>query len=262
MDRAGRIIGSKVQRLLDSKDTLYAGITSSCCELLVDAYKIPLEKIYMIPLGADHLKFRPDEGLRKEFRDKLGISKDQYLVVNTGKMHPEKRVDVLIKAVGIAREKIPNIRMIQVGGGSNEHMAIIQRAIKEANVADIVQLIPAVENKELANYYRAADICAWTGSVTISMIEAASCGTSLLVVKTPGLEYQVSNGNAVVCEQNASSEDIAGGLIKLCTDDAYRLELGRRGRELVENRLSYEKLNKAFMSLYEGRPFNEYRWKR
>ncbi len=258
--RIGRWIGAKILGLLESKDICYVGITSECCRLMIDVYKVPPERVYMIPLATDHLWYCPDPQRRNAFRRKLGLDDKDYLVVNTGKILPAKRLDILAKAIAITRPKVPTIKMIQIGGGSKEHAQMIERTIEQLHVEDVVTMVPAVDHRDLADYYRAADICVWPGTVTTSMIDAAGCGTALVVTAAEGVEYQVSNDNAIVCRDKAEAEELADAIIALCLDDSRRLTLGRRGRELAEKRLNWQEVAKGFQELYEGRFDNQYRW--
>jgi glycosyltransferase involved in cell wall biosynthesis len=252
-DKIGRWFGKIIFKAISSEDACYAGITSASCRLMIESYGIPKDKVYMIPLGSDHRHYYPDLQLRKGFRKKLKLDDKDILILNTGKIRPDKRVDVLIRAVALARKRVPKIKMIQVGGGSKQDFEILKKTIEDEKVADIVFLHPAVEHLKLADYFRAADICVWPGVVTMSMIDASGSGVPLVVTRSEGIEYQVSNNNATVCSENAAPEEIADAIIDLCLNEAKRKEMGIRGRELVERYLNWEYITDKFQVLYEGR---------
>ncbi len=252
-DKIGRWLGSVIFKMVSSEDVCYVGITLASCRLMIESYRVPKDKVYMIPLGSNHRHYYPDPQLRKEFREKLKLDDKDILILNTGKIRPNKRLDILVQAVALTRRQVPEIKMIQVGGGVKQDFEMLKKTIEKEKVDDIVYLHPAVEHLKLADYFRAADMCVWPGVGTISFMDAAACGAPLIVTEGEGIEYQISNNNAIVCRENATSEEIANAIIELCLNDAKRKKMGIRGRELVEKYLNWEYIADKFQILYEGR---------
>ena len=58
-----------------------------------------------------------------------------------------------------------------------------------------ITIVSGVNNKDLPDYYNAADIACWPKHASLSSIEAASYGLPIIVTKT--VKERVKNGNGI-----------------------------------------------------------------
>jgi glycosyltransferase involved in cell wall biosynthesis len=68
--------------------------------------------------GIDHRMFRRDRSQESRARAELGLTPDDLVVGAVGRLEPQKRFDLLIRACAALRERRPTLRLIIVGDGS------------------------------------------------------------------------------------------------------------------------------------------------
>ncbi len=114
---------------------------------------VPAERILAVPNGVDVERFRPaaaDE--RAALRRSLGLPEGP-LVVYTGRLSPEKGVDVLVAAWPRVLARIPSARLWMLGDGAER--ARLGDAAHHAGVADTIALPGPVA--DVSPFVRAAD---------------------------------------------------------------------------------------------------------
>lgn len=82
------------------------------------------------------------------------------------------------------------------------------------------------------------------------LIEAAACGRAIITTDTPGCREIVRNGENGLLVPIKDSPKLADAIKKLIEDDHLRQKMGKRGRQIVENEFSLEKINTETLSLY------------
>ena len=81
-------------------------------------YGTPDAKIRIIPRGIDPQQFDParlDEAFMASFRKHYGLD-GRFVVLGVGRLTPLKGFDVLLRATGRVRERLPTIKTVIVGG--------------------------------------------------------------------------------------------------------------------------------------------------
>jgi glycosyltransferase involved in cell wall biosynthesis len=138
----------------------------------------------------DEMFQAPPDDAREAIRRALGISGPTLLTVK--RLHPVGGYDVLLSAFAVLAPHVPDARLFIAGSG--ELRQELERQAEAAGIASRVRFLGLVDNRELPNYYAAADLFvlpsrleSW-GTV---MLEALSCGTPVVATATAGaLEAQ------------------------------------------------------------------------
>ena len=236
------------------------GVTTDSSELANRVWGVPTEKIGMIPLGSDHRVFRHTEKGRKAVRRRLGLADDARVILFSGKIIANKKVMSLIEALPVVLARVPKAVLVLVGHPDTAYLAAMKSRAQELGVADRVLVCGAVKAVELPAWFSAADLACWPWEVTISMVDAASCGLPFLAPRNEGVEYQLSAGNGeFIDDMSLAPESFGNQIAALLSDPARLADMGARGRHLVETELSWDAVNDRFMELYEGGPVTGYR---
>jgi len=96
-------VKSLIRAMKDSIDLVIA-VSEYEKREAVRNYKFDPKKILVVPCPVDPQRFNP-KVQRLLVRRKYRINKDDFVVLYVGKLNPTKRVDVLIKAIGINKKK-------------------------------------------------------------------------------------------------------------------------------------------------------------
>jgi glycosyltransferase involved in cell wall biosynthesis len=236
-------------RIMKYGDKLIA-VADECVEFMKKNYKIPREKIEMIPLGADTGRFEYNEELRNEFRKNHSIGNDSVVITYTGKLTFDKAPHNIFLSLETIRNRITKkITVLLVGNMEKSYADFYE--IKRNAVRDWIDVIelPMMDNSGLPSVYSASDIAVWPIQPTASMIEAASCG--LPIIGSDTLKERYKNDNGIPVMKN-DIEGLAEALLTLVNDGALRRKMGKNGRDLIEKEMSWRIIAERFISFAGG----------
>ena len=163
---------------------------------LVRHYGADPERIEIITPGVDHNVFHPGDRVRA--RRHLGLGVDP-VVLFVGRIQPLKGGDLAVRA--LADVANPRTRLVIVGGPSGpdgaSEVAALHALVAELGLEHRVQFVAPQPHDQLADYYRAADVCivpSRTESFGLVALEAAACGTPVVAANVGGLRLLVDDG--------------------------------------------------------------------
>jgi D-inositol-3-phosphate glycosyltransferase len=162
--------------------------------LLGSLYGADPDRIDELPPGVDHRLFTP--GDRVEARKRLGHPGRRVLLF-VGRIQPLKGLDLAVQALA----EIDDAVLWAVGGPSGAdgpaELERVKRLAADLGVAERLQILPPRPHHELADYYRAADVClvpSRTESFGLVALEAAAGGTPVVAASVGGLRSIVVDG--------------------------------------------------------------------
>ncbi len=171
-------------------------------EDLINYYNADASKISIAPCGFNPAEFHVID--KKLARKKLSLSNDEIILLQLGRMVPRKGVDTVIRAVGRLTVKIKNIRLLIVGGESDEpdenitpEIGRLKKIAAEENVTAHVTFIGRRKRDVLKYFYAAADMfitTPWYEPFGITPLEAMACGTPVIGANVGGIKYSVKDG--------------------------------------------------------------------
>jgi len=151
-----------------------------------------------------------------------------------GRVAREKRIDVLLEALGRLRTRRP-VRLVVYGQGPQRDMlAALSRRI---GLADRVEWRGYCD--DVGDAYRSCDIvalCSPREASSNMTLEAMAAGRAVIVPRTGGMSELVGGGAWGVCVQPLDAEALARALDRLVEDDRLRRELGERARQAAADR--------------------------
>ncbi len=221
-------------------------------EELCNKYKIaPADKVKVIRLGFDLEKFLKCEKHKGKLRYELNIIQYCYLVGIVGRLVPIKGHKMFLDA---ARElKIRNeelkIKFIIVGDG--ELRRELEEYAKAIGLADDVIFLGW--RRDLDVIYADLDIVCLTSlneGTPVSLIEAQASGKPVVATDVGGTRDIVVDGNTAILVKSEDSEGFAKVIEELLNNEQKRIDFGMRGREIVKDKFSKDKLINNMEDLY------------
>lgn len=175
------------------------------------------DRVTAVPNGV-HPRFTPG-GERTEYPS----------VVAVGRLAPVKRLDLVIAAVGVARERIPGLRLTIVGDGPLR--GDLDRVVHELGAHEWVEFTGRIDDDELVGRYRRAWLVV-SGSLAegwgLSLTEGAACGTPAVATDIRGHRSSVVDGRTGVL---APPERLGHAIADVLADEALRSRLGEAAAE-------------------------------
>jgi glycosyltransferase involved in cell wall biosynthesis len=212
-------------------------------------WRVPEEKIRLIPNGIPLDRFTPGEG-DPELRARLGIPAGAVVVGTVGSLRPVKNFTRLLDACAAAGE----IHLLVIGDG--EERPALERRAAEPDLAGRVHF--AGYQADPAPWYRTMDVFALSSDseqMPLCLVEAMASG--LPVVST-----EVGDVRAMLpAEQGAflvavNGADTARGLgiriAALARDPESRRVLGELNRHRAERRFAFAAMCEAYREVYES----------
>jgi histidinol-phosphate phosphatase family protein len=226
---------------------------------LLRLYGADPERIRVIPCGFDPEEFGPaDKG---EARASLGLSADEWVVLQLGRMVPRKGVDDVVRGVArLRRDHGVTARLVVVGGESRDPDPAMTpeigrlRAVAEGEgAADLVTFTGSRGRSELRAYYAAADVFVttpWYEPFGITPVEAMACGTPVIGSAVGGVKTTVHDGVTGYLVPPKDPAALATKLAHLARHPELLREFGRQALRRACGLYTWQKVSTAIESLY------------
>jgi glycosyltransferase involved in cell wall biosynthesis len=158
------------------------------------------DRIRIVPNGVDEEFTVGDrQAARAAVRERWGI--DAPFVLHVGSIEPRKGLDVLVAAAARARARDAAWRLVLVGAPR----PMGQHTVDAARASGAVDLLGSVDDAELLDLYRAAEVLAAPAlyeGFGIPPLEAMACGTPVVIAGgSGGLEEISGPAASIVAER-------------------------------------------------------------
>lgn len=215
-------------------------------EIITGVYGINKE-VVLIDQGTDLNKFRFDEKWRIKLRENLQLKKNDFLIIYTGKVIPSKGVDILCAAFNLLGKKRKELYLLIVGNGEDEYLKKCISKI-DGNILDRVKFVDFQPEDELFKYYSASDLAVWPLQETLSMNDAMACQLPFIANNTLGAKTRISGDNALLYKKG-DIKDLAEKIEYIYNNPKLAKKMGRNGRKLAREKLSWEKIALEYIKL-------------
>ncbi|QQS16162.1 MAG: glycosyltransferase [Candidatus Moraniibacteriota bacterium] len=171
----------------------------------------------------------PDE--KVALKKKFGLS--EHALLYTGRLAQEKNIDVVLRAMAIAKKSIPDISCAITGHGSAEPS--LRQLAKKLGIEESVHFLGYLECEEFSDVYRAADIFTVMSTAEtqcLSMMHAFASGLPVIAADAYGLpEYVPKNAGFIVAPGDTAG--LAERMVYLFSYPEEMMRLGENGRNFV-----------------------------
>jgi glycosyltransferase involved in cell wall biosynthesis len=213
---------------------------------LIKAYKIPAEKIEVIPNCVDAEKFRPDPRAASEIRASLKID-NHPMVLFVGGFYPWHDVATLLEAFAAVLKSRPDSRLILVGDGITRRD--MEKHAAELGIAGPALFVGSVPHEKVAGYMAAADITVAPYPVMnpemwfspMKLFEYMASGRAIVATAVGQVCDIIEDGRNGLLTRPGDVTAVAAALKRLIEDPELRTRLGRQAREDVLRSHSWEK---------------------
>ncbi|WP_455885110.1 glycosyltransferase [Pseudomonas spelaei] len=183
-----------------------------------------------------------------EARDALGLSPDEWVVGNVGRLHPDKDQATLLKGFALALPDLPAESRLAILGTGRLEQALKDQA-RELGIADKVLFLGQVPDAR--RYFRAFDVFALSSDhepFGMVLLEAMAAGVPLLATACGGAR-EVVEGVGILFPFG-DAEHLAQGLRHLAAMDQHqRRQCAEMMLERLRTRFSDQTVRDTFWQL-------------
>jgi glycosyltransferase involved in cell wall biosynthesis len=237
------------RRLARSTDALI-GVSEATVGDLVRFGVARRERFRVVPLGLDLSPYkRGGEEGGAELRRRLGLGPDDVLVAFVGRIVPIKRLDVLIRAVAMARREGAPLHLAIVGDG--EERAQLGALAGELGATTAIHFLGY--QRDLPRVFAAADIAALSSDnegTPVSLIEAGAAGLPAVATEVGGVP-EVVGPDAALLVPRGDHGAMGRSLARLASDPPLRERMGAAARQRALGKYRAERLISDIEGLYE-----------
>lgn len=204
-------------------------------------------KIIPISNGIDLKRFSPKNKGDYLFKKYKIPRKKTILFV--GRLDKEKRVDLVIRAFSLVREKV-DAQLVLVGPGTQK--LPLKKLVKKLGLEKHVIFTGFVEDADLPNVYRVGDVFVNAGIAELQCIaamEALASGLPIVASDYQALPELVAVGKNGYLFHDDYSE-LANHLIKILQDDKLRAAMSKASLQVISKH-SFEKTVETYTGLYK-----------
>jgi glycosyltransferase involved in cell wall biosynthesis len=213
-------------------------------------YGGPRERVKIWPLGVDPRDFEtlPAKGA---LRARLGLAEDTPLVLFVGRIHALKGLDPLLRALAIAKRRVPDA-VLAVVGRDDGYLATMNALARELGIEESVRFVGPLYGDEVIPAYVDADLFAITPThfeeTSLASLAACAAGTAVLINDRCGIPW-LDQYDAGRCVPH-SIDALGQALGELLSDRAQLARLGENARRMVQERFVLPRVVDQVEALY------------
>jgi glycosyltransferase involved in cell wall biosynthesis len=166
-----------------------------------------------------------------------------------------KRHDDFIRAAALVSEKLPDTRFVIAGidtSPKGEVRQTLKRLVTQLRLQDRVHFLGWLDDAEQLLF--ALDVfvsASETESFGLAIAEAMTAHTAVVATATEGASEVVVDNETGFLVPIGDVEKLAERITTLLRDNDLRIAFGKRGRQVVEERFSLERMVDEIERLYE-----------
>ena len=232
----------RLTRALETHALKNASAVTTICEGLrkdIVARGIAADKVTVIPNAVDIDKFAVGGVADLALKQSLGLQ-GMRLIGFIGSFYAYEGLDVLLRAVPAMLERLPDLRVLLVGGGPQD--AQLRQLAKDLGIADKVVFTGRVPHEQVAQYYDLLDVLVYprlsmrlTDLVTpLKPLEAMAQGRVLAASDVGGHLELIEHGKTGVLFKADDPQSLAKNVGDLLAAQESWPALRINGRRFVE----------------------------
>ena len=217
---------------------------------LVQRVGVHPDRIEVVYPGCDSTQFSPRPENPELRRRVLGPRHRNRVILTTGNLVDRKGHDMVIRALAILRQSIPDVTYLVVGDGpSRSGLAALAASL---GVQDRVVFAGRTPDDQLPDLYALSDVfvmpsrereneCDVEG-FGIVYLEASACGKPVIGGRSGGVPEAIADGVSGLLVDPDSAEEIASALTRVLTDPELASRLGAQGRTRVVRDFTWRRM--------------------
>lgn len=210
---------------------------------------IPNEQTPFLSFGSDTTLFYPNENVKNVKRKEHGIKDDDFVVVYTGKLTPEKGGELLAEAFKDRISENRDIVLVVVGNSSGVYGVQVEETFSQSR--NRIIRFPTQKYVDLPSFYQMADLCVFPKQASLSFYDAQACALPVVSENTSINVDRLQSGNGY----NFLANDVNDlrDKIRLCAElpSSKFHEMKQNSLKYITNNFDYKDIAMQYSQLLE-----------
>lgn len=175
----------------------------------------------------------------------------EFIISYIGNFTPERNLEPLLKSMDRITEEIPTAKLVMVGDSSGNYIESLKDEVERLGLSENVIFTGWVNFEEIPSYFDVSDLTvsavAKSGigseiALPNKLFQSMATSTPLIVNNTQSTADIISETGCGVVINPYTAENIASRISDLYVNKSKLREMGKSGRERIENKynMSYE----------------------
>ena len=225
----------------------------------LENFGVSAEKMRLVPNGSHPYLFpTPPRSRLLTLRQHLSIPEGNMIVFALGRIVLKKGFDLLIQALPLVRDKVPNVTVIIGGDGTDlDRLKILATNL---GVSACVRFPGTISRADVSIYFHLCDTFTLPavfdpkGNVDGCpnvILEAMACGKPVVATNISGIPVVIKDGETGFLVEEKNVEALAAALIALLINKSKRKQFGCAGIQRILNELTWDKAIEQIKDVYQ-----------
>lgn len=193
---------------------------------------------------------RLNSSLIQKKRAELGFRDDEIILLNIGRLHPQKGQIYLIEALNMVRNKNKKCKLLMVGRGHME--AELQNKANKMGLGGYIKFLK--DRKDIFEIMHSCDIFVLPSiyeGFGIALVEAMACGMPVVVSDIDTFKEIVRDNVDGMIVEKENPERLAAAISSLMNDSEKRLHLGESAKKKAMDEFDVKVHLKKLENVYQ-----------
>ena len=219
-------------------------LTEGLRDMVIRRYQTKPERVIVLPSGTDTDLYQPRN--RQACRQRLGLDPESEYIGFVGTFFQYQGLDRLLDAFAHIRNQKPTVRLLLVGDGETAD-ALKQQAAR-LGLTHAITFTGRVPYGQVPDFIATMNVCvapftADRGETSpVKLFDYLACGRPAIASAIPSVSALFSEARGVKLVPPDDPRSLAAALLQVLERPDEAEELGRRGRQFVEQRYSWARL--------------------
>ncbi|MBI5739844.1 MAG: glycosyltransferase family 4 protein [Nitrospirae bacterium] len=239
------------RKVISSADQLVS--VSNALKEAAEKIGSPKKAIRTIHNGCDPELFFRDADARTRYREKLGISGNDVVIIFVGELKKNKGVFELTAALKRLVPRRPSLHAIILGSGPGQ--SVIQKEIYAGGMEKRVHLPGNQPHSDISKWLSASDIFVLPShyeGLPNAVLEAMACGLPVIAARVGGIPEAVADGETGLLIDSKDISSLSGAIACLAANSDLARTMGERGRKVVMTGFSWQYNAAEMIGIYNS----------
>jgi glycosyltransferase involved in cell wall biosynthesis len=211
------------------------------------------DRLELVYDGIPTARFRQaaDPSQLQALRRELGVNGADPLLINVARLHPQKDLLSLVRAMPVVREARPEAKLLIVGEG--EERGLLEQEIHERGLEETVLLIGA--RHDIPNLLAISDVFVLSSrheGFGMVVAEAMAAGKPVVAFDLEPLREVVEDGQSGYLVKTRTPDALASAILRIVNDSSLARAMGERGKQIVLERFDISVTSRQLEAVYRS----------